>query len=106
MLARKYSSSVFPSDPRAQLLLNNLAGLDVEKVLPRRKEPLVVPRYKLMTLDELDEVSGKGRLEVRFRIVSPLINIRHIKKLLIRPDLLLSLLQSYQRDFHAKTFLK
>lgn len=50
--------AVTPDSPDVLVLLNNLAGLDLNKVMARRKEPLVVPRYQLMTLEQLQDVSG------------------------------------------------
>lgn len=49
--------AVDPSHPQAKSLLNNLGGLNLNKVMERRKEPLLVPYYKLMTLEQLEEVN-------------------------------------------------
>ena len=48
--------AVTPDNPDVLALLNNLAGLDLNKVMARRKESLIVPRYQLMTLEQLQEV--------------------------------------------------
>ena len=49
--------AVEPDNAEVQALLLNLAGLDLHKVMARRKEPLLIPHYKLMTLEQLQEVS-------------------------------------------------
>ena len=43
-------------DERVQELLGRINGMDMEIVFAPRKEPLVPPRYRLMTRDELDKV--------------------------------------------------
>lgn len=48
--------AVKPDHPRVQELLNNMSGLDLSKVMAARKEPLVVPHYQLLTLEELQKV--------------------------------------------------
>ena len=52
------SVAVNPGDAEVQSLLVNLAGLDLHKVMARRKEPLLVPHYQLMTLEQLQEVDS------------------------------------------------
>ena len=52
--------AVKPDDAQVKTLLASLAGLDLHKVMARRKEPLLVPHYKLMTLEQLQEV-GDGK---------------------------------------------
>ena len=46
-----------PGDPKVMSLLNNLVELDLDKGIIKRVEPLVLPHYKLMTLEQLQEVS-------------------------------------------------
>ena len=48
--------AVEATDPRVQELLNSLAIPDVSKVLGSKVEPLRVPHYKLLTLEELEKV--------------------------------------------------
>lgn len=54
--------SVDPGDPAVQQLLDSLAIPDVPKVLKTKIEPLRVPYYKLLTLEELEKVSVLGRV--------------------------------------------
>lgn len=60
LMQARLHTAVKPSDPKVQALLSNLAGLDLTKLMARRQEPLIVPHYKLMTLEELQEVSSKA----------------------------------------------
>ena len=39
-------------------LLGRVNGMDMDVVFVPRKEPLVPPRYRLMTRDQLHKVSG------------------------------------------------
>ena len=43
-------------DERVQALLSQLTGMDLDKVFTARKEPLLPPTYKLLTLKELEKV--------------------------------------------------
>lgn len=61
------SCSVDADNPQAQSLLKSLCGLQLNKVMARRKEPLVVPRYQLMTFEQLELV----RTVARFGVVVP-----------------------------------
>ena len=54
------STAVKPDHPEVQRLLNSLAGLDLDRVMAKRREPLVVPHYQLMTLEQLKQVSVLG----------------------------------------------
>jgi len=55
--ARSRSSvAVKASDPQVKDLLNSLAIPDVSKVLKSKVEPLRVPYYKLLTMEELEKV--------------------------------------------------
>ena len=53
------SSVVGADHPQIQSLLKSLCGLQLSKVMARRKEPLVVPRYQLMTFEQLQQVRNK-----------------------------------------------
>lgn len=44
-------------DERVQELLSRVSGMDMDVVFAPRKEPLIPPRYKLMTREQLNEVS-------------------------------------------------
>ena len=44
-------------DERVQELLGRVNGMDMDVVFSPRKEPLVPPRYQLMTRDQLHKVS-------------------------------------------------
>lgn len=48
--------TVSPEEPEVQALLNSLTGVDLYKVMARRREPLLVPHYKLMNMEQLQEV--------------------------------------------------
>lgn len=50
--------AVEPDNPEIVAILNSLAGLNLDRVMAKRREPLVVPHYQLMTLEQLQEVSG------------------------------------------------
>lgn len=50
------SVAIEPDDAKVQRLLNNLAGLELKKVMIKRKEPLIPPHYQLMTLEQLQQV--------------------------------------------------
>ena len=50
------SPAVHVQDERVQTLLSQLTGLDLDKVFTPRKEPLQLPTYKLMTMEELEKV--------------------------------------------------
>ena len=43
-------------DERVQELLGRVCGMDMDVVFTPRKEPLIPPRYQLMTKDQLNEV--------------------------------------------------
>lgn len=43
-------------DERVQELLGRVNGMDMDVVFTPRKEPLVPPRYRLMTRDQLNKV--------------------------------------------------
>ena len=43
-------------DERVQELLKRVCGMDMDVVFTPRKEPLIPPRYQLMTRDQLNEV--------------------------------------------------
>ena len=45
------------SDVRVQDLLRKLAGMDLNKVFRRRREELEVPKYQLMTDEQLMQVA-------------------------------------------------
>jgi hypothetical protein len=49
--------AVAPDDPEVLRLLNSMAGLDLNRVMAKRREALVVPHYQLMTLEQLQQVS-------------------------------------------------
>ena len=44
-------------DERVQELLSRVCGMDMDVVFAPRKEPLIPPRYQLMTRDQLQEVT-------------------------------------------------
>ena len=44
-------------DERVRELLGRVNGIDMDVVFAPRKEPLVQPRYRLMTRDQLHKVS-------------------------------------------------
>lgn len=46
-------------DDRVQKLLSKLTGTDFDRVFAPRAEPLAVPHYKLMTLEQLKQVRGQ-----------------------------------------------
>ncbi len=48
---------VSSEDERVQDLLARMTGMDFEKVFAPKKEPLKLPKYKLMSMEELEEVS-------------------------------------------------
>lgn len=50
--------AVEPNNPEVLRILNSLAGLDLNRVMAKRREPLVVPHYQLMTLEQLQQVRG------------------------------------------------
>lgn len=43
-------------DGRVQELLLRMTGMDLDRVFLARKEPLTLPRYKLMDAEQLKEV--------------------------------------------------
>ena len=45
-----------PDDERVQELILRMTGMDFDRVFAPRKEPLSLPKYKLMTLEELEKV--------------------------------------------------
>lgn len=49
--------AIEPDNPQVLRLLSRLSGLDLDKVMAKRREPLVVPHYQLMSLEELEQVS-------------------------------------------------
>lgn len=57
LISDNFVVAVNPNHPEVQSLLGKLTGLDLNKVMARRKEPLVVPHYQLMTLEQLQNVS-------------------------------------------------
>lgn len=61
--------AVEPDHSEVQALLNTLAGLDLNKVMARRKEPLVVPHYQLMSLEQLQQVNTNVSVVVNSRFV-------------------------------------
>ena len=48
--------SVCPDDSRVQELILRMTGMDFDKVFTPHREPLSLPKYKLMTLEELKKV--------------------------------------------------
>ena len=44
------------TDPRVQELLGRMTGVDLDRVFAKRLEPLVLPRYRLLTQEQLDKV--------------------------------------------------
>lgn len=55
-------SAVSVEDERVQELLSRVSGMDMDVVFAPRKEPLIPPRYQLMTRDQLDKVKLYGTL--------------------------------------------
>lgn len=56
---------VEPTDERVQELMLRMTGMDFDKVFAPRKEPLLLPKYKLMTLEELEKVARKILISFR-----------------------------------------
>ncbi|XP_064382419.1 small ribosomal subunit protein mS22-like isoform X2 [Halichondria panicea] len=50
---------VGPNDERVQELLLRMTGMDFDKVFAAKKEPLKLPQYRLMTMEELKEVHAE-----------------------------------------------
>ncbi len=64
MQVRSFSSvAVNASNPEVLERLNSLAVVDVSKVFKAKVEPLHVPYYKLLTLEELEKVSSSSKLK-------------------------------------------
>lgn len=62
--------AVEPNNPEVLRILNSLAGLDLNRVMAKRREPLVVPHYQLMTLEQLQQVQ-KGTQNRTREILQP-----------------------------------
>ena len=61
---RRTRPSVSVQDERVQALLSQLTGMDLDKVFAARKEPLMPPTYKLLTLEELEKVETSVFVEI------------------------------------------
>ena len=51
---------VEPDDERVQVLMLRMTGMNFDKVFAPKREPLKVPKYKLMTFQELKKVKSSN----------------------------------------------
>ena len=56
----KPAVAIESGNPEVLRLLTKLSGLNLDRVMAKRREPLVVPHYQLMTLEELEHVGLFG----------------------------------------------
>ena len=66
-------------DSRVQELLMRMTGMDLDRVFSSRKEPLTLPRYKLMDAEQLKKVTLPS-LVPRPSATTPRRKIRERKK--------------------------